>query len=66
MLQIIPFEINLKKKKKKKERKKEKWLVALIYKTPFQENKYFLWYLTNLLEFTELDMKKISFLMILT
>ena len=49
-----------------KERKKEKWLVALIYKTPLQENKYFLWYLTNLLEFTELDMKKISFLVILT
>ena len=40
-IQIIPFEINL---------RKEKWLVASIYKAPSQENKYFLWYLTNLFE----------------
>ena len=40
-IQIIPFEINL---------RKEKWLVASIYKAPFKENKYFCWYLTNLLE----------------
>ena len=39
--QIIPFEINL---------RKEKWLVASIYKAPFKKNKYFCWYLTNLLE----------------
>ena len=41
-VQTTPFEINL---------RKEKWLVASIYKAPSQENKYFLWYLTNLLEF---------------
>ena len=41
-IQIIPFEVNL---------KKEKWLVTSIYKAPSQENKYFLWYLTDLLEF---------------
>ena len=41
-IQIIPFEINL---------KNEKWLVASIYKAASQENKYFVWYLTNLLEF---------------
>ena len=41
-IQIIPFEINL---------RKEKWLFASIYNAPSQENKYFLWYLTNLLEF---------------
>ena len=41
-IQIIPFEINL---------RKEKWLVASIYNAPSQKNKYFLWYLTNLLEF---------------
>ena len=41
-IQIIPFEINL---------KREKWLFASIYNAPSQKNKYFLWYLTNLLEF---------------
>ena len=41
-IQIIPFEINL---------RKEKWLVASIYNAPSQKNKYFPWYLTNLLEF---------------
>ena len=41
-MQIIPFEINL---------RKEKWLVASIYNAPSQKSKYFLWYLTNLLEF---------------
>ena len=40
-IQIIPFEINL---------RKEKWLVSSIYNTPSQKNKYFLWYLINLLE----------------
>ena len=40
-IQIIPFEINL---------RKEKWLVASIYNAPSQKNKYFIWYLTNLLE----------------
>ena len=30
---------------------KEKWLIALIYNAPSQKNKYFFWYLTNLLEF---------------
>ena len=41
-IQIVPFEINL---------RKEKWLFASIYKAPSKENKYFLWYLTDLLEF---------------
>ena len=41
-MQIISFEINL---------GKEKWLVASIYNAPSQKSKYFLWYLTNLLEF---------------
>ena len=42
-IQIIPFELmNL---------RKEKWLVASIYNAPSQKNKYFLWYLANLLEF---------------
>ena len=41
-IQIIRFKISL---------RKEKWLVASIYKVPPQENKCFLWYLTNLLEF---------------
>ena len=39
-IQIIPLEINLRKQ-----------LVASIYNTPSQKNKYFFWYLTNLLEF---------------
>ena len=41
-IQVIPFEINL---------RKEKWLVASIFNAPSQKNKYFPWYLTNLLEF---------------
>ena len=41
-IQVIPFEIDL---------RKEKWLVGSIYKAPSQENKYFLQYLTNMLEF---------------
>ena len=49
-IQIIPFEINL---------RKEKWLVASIYKAPSQENKYFLWYLTNLLEFYSTRYEKV-------
>ena len=40
-IQIIPFEINL---------RTEKWLVASIYNAQSQKNKYFIWYLTNLLE----------------
>ena len=48
--QIIPFEINI---------RKEKWLVASIYKAPSQENKYFLWYLTNLLEFYSTRYEKV-------
>ena len=49
-IQIIPFEINL---------KKEKWLVASTYKAPSQESKYFLWYLTNLLEFYSTRYEKV-------
>ena len=41
-IQVIPFEINL---------RKEKSLVASIYNVSSQKNKYFLCYLTNLLEF---------------
>ena len=41
-IHIISFEINLRNKK---------WFVASIYKLPSQKNKYFLWYLINLLEF---------------
>ena len=41
-IQIIPFEINL---------RKGKWLFASIYNVPSQKNKYFLWYLRNLLKF---------------
>ena len=48
--QIIPSEINI---------RKEKWLVASIYKAPSQENKYFLWYLTNLLEFYSTRYEKV-------
>ena len=40
-IQNTPFEINL---------RTEKWLVASIYNAPSQKNKYFIWYLTNLLE----------------
>ena len=49
-MQIIPFEINL---------RKEKWLVASIYNAPSQKSKYFLSYLTNLLEFYCTGMKVI-------
>ena len=52
-IQIIPFEINL---------RKEKWLVASIYKAPSQENKYFLWYLTNLFEFCSTRYEKVILL----
>ena len=41
-IQIMLFEIKL---------RKEKWLVASIHNAPSQKNKYFLWYMTNLLEF---------------
>ena len=41
-IQIIHFAQNL---------GKEKWLVTSIYTGPSQKNKYFLWYLRNLLEF---------------
>ena len=49
-IQIISFEINL---------RKEKWLVALIYKASSQENKYFSWYLANLLEFYSTRYEKV-------
>ena len=49
-IQIIPFEINL---------RREKWLVASIYQVPFQENKYFLSYLTNVLEFYSTRYEKV-------
>ena len=49
-IQIISFEINL---------RKEKWLVASIYKAPSQENKYFLWYLTNLSDFYSIRYEKV-------
>ena len=35
----------------KNQENQEKLLVASIYSAPPQQNKYFLWYLTNLLEF---------------
>ena len=40
-IQITYFEINLRKK----------WLVSSIYSTSSRKNNFFLWYLTNLLEF---------------
>ena len=40
-IQNTPFEINF---------RTEKWLVASICNAPSQKNKYFIWYLTNLLE----------------
>ena len=49
--QIIPFEINL---------SKEKWLVASIYNVLSQKSKYFLWYLTNLLEFYQIRYEKVT------
>ena len=39
--------------------RKEKWFVASIYKVPSQENKHFLWYLTNLLEFYSTRYEKV-------
>ena len=56
-IQIIPFEINLRKKK---------CLVASIYNTPSQKKIYFLWYLTNLLKSYSTRYEKLSFLVILT
>ena len=50
---IIPFEINL---------RKEERLVALISKAPSQDNKYFLWYLTNQLEFYSTRYEKVIIL----
>ena len=41
-IQVMPFEINL---------RKEKFLVASSYNAPSQKDKYFPWYLRNLLEF---------------
>ena len=49
-IQTIPFEINL---------RKEKWLVPSNYKAPSYENKYFLWYLKNLLEFYSTRYEKV-------
>ena len=49
----MPFEINL---------RKEKWLVASIHNIPSQRNKYFLWYLTNLLEFYSTRYEKVIIL----
>ena len=49
-IQIIPFELNL---------KKEKWLFVRIYKPPLQNNQYFVSILSDLLDFysTEYDNK---------
>ena len=49
-IQIIPFELNL---------KKEKWLFVRIYKPPLQNNQYFASILSDLLDFysTEYDNK---------
>ena len=52
-MQIIPFEINL---------RKEKQLVASIYNAPSQKNKYFLWYLTNLIKFYSTRYEKVIIL----
>ena len=41
-IQVIPFELNL---------KKEKWLFVTIYKPPLQINNYFLDTLNDLLDF---------------
>ena len=46
-IQIIPFEINL---------RKEKWLFVSIYKSPSQSNQYFLDLLGDLLDFTRRTM----------
>ena len=45
-IQIIPFEINL---------RKEKWLFVSIYKPPSQSNQYFLDLLSDLLDFYSED-----------
>ena len=37
----------------------KKWLVASIYKAPSQKNKYFLWYLINLVEFYSTRYEKV-------
>ena len=49
-IQIIPFELNL---------RKDKWLFVSIYKPPLQNNQYFVSILSNLLDFysTEYDNK---------
>ena len=39
--------------------RKKKWLVASIYKAPSQRNKYFLWYLINLVEFYSTRYEKV-------
>ena len=52
-IQVIPSEINL---------RKEKLLVASIYNAPSQKNKYFIWYLTNLLEFYSTRHEKVIIL----
>ena len=52
-LQVITSEINL---------RKEKLLVASIYNAPSQKNKYFLWYLTNLLKFSSTRHEKVIIL----
>ena len=41
-IQIIPFELNL---------RKDKWLFVCIYKLPLQNNQYFVSILSNLLDF---------------
>ena len=41
-IQIIPFELNL---------RKDKWLFVSIYKPPLQNNQYFVSILANLLDF---------------
>ena len=51
--QIIAFEINL---------QKDKLIIASIYKAPSQDNKYFLLYLTNLLEHYSTRYEKIIIL----
>ena len=52
-IQIMPFEINL---------REEKWLVASIHNVPSQRNKYFLWYLTYLLQFYSTRYEKVIIL----
>ena len=52
-IQIIPFEISL---------RKEKLLAASIYNAPSHKNKYFIWYLTNLVEFHSTRREKVIIL----